>query len=176
MTHHLSAAPRIPSEIYFPNLLGSAAKSAHSGTPWGPNRRLACQLDEAEGLLKASFSSPNKPRRRPATFRLSSRSERGRCQHVRPSSSRRHLLMGRDETWVNNARGWGGGLSCWLWQILRSTLSAAPLSTWRDRCIPSSAFCFVYLLCVKIPRLLWYWDRLPWQLPDILCLRVSWHF
>lgn len=81
----------------FPNLLGSAAKSAHRGTPWAPNRRLACQSSPQEPLLKASFSPPNKPRRRPARlFPLSSRSERGRCQHMRPSSSRLHLLMGRD--------------------------------------------------------------------------------
>lgn len=105
--HSLEVLLHIPSQIYFSNLLGSAAKPDHSKTPWRPTRRWACQLDEAEGSrqahalephVKASFPPPSKPRWRPARLFISrpTQSEWGRCQHMRSPGNGLSLLTGRD--------------------------------------------------------------------------------
>lgn len=93
----------IPSEIYFSNLLGSAAKPEPGETLRGPTRRLARQLDEAEGSaradalaphLEASFCPLSKPRPLPARLFISgpTQSERGKMStdalvHRRASSA-----------------------------------------------------------------------------------------
>lgn len=152
----------IPSEIYFSNLLGSAAKPEPGETLRGPTRRLARQLDEAEGSaradalaphLEASFCPLSKPRPLPARLFISgpTQSERGKMStdalvHRRASSA--------DGPWLKACKEHTGRPRS-LWK--------SPLS---DKTTPSPAFLFGF---IRRCRLLCYQDGLPWQLPDTAC-------